>query len=146
MEMDERSRLEMKIVLYERSAKNKKNAYAFLVLSAVFCVISIFFPSDYMSWLIVGVMMFFAGIFVTCVLSIRETKLPTLRRQLRELEARQGVPALDRAQANRNASGTEAYGPQSNEGTSSTAFCKYCGSRIDGDSMFCNKCGKKLVH
>lgn len=24
-------------------------------------------------------------------------------------------------------------------------FCKYCGSEIDSDSLFCSKCGKKLI-
>ena len=29
------------------------------------------------------------------------------------------------------------------EGLEDSKYCKYCGELIDGDSLFCNKCGKK---
>ena len=27
----------------------------------------------------------------------------------------------------------------------SKTYCKYCGAEIDSDSVYCNKCGKKLI-
>ncbi len=29
--------------------------------------------------------------------------------------------------------------------SSNKTYCKYCGAEIDADSVYCNKCGKKLI-
>ena len=34
--------------------------------------------------------------------------------------------------------------PQITTYSSDSKYCPYCGTRVDGDFLYCNKCGKKL--
>ena len=34
--------------------------------------------------------------------------------------------------------------PQQHAGAEESAFCPYCGAKIEGDYRYCNKCGKRL--
>ena len=34
--------------------------------------------------------------------------------------------------------------PQTTAYSSDSKYCPYCGTRVDGDFLYCNKCGKKL--
>ena len=36
------------------------------------------------------------------------------------------------------------YTSQTSANSTGSKFCPYCGTRVDGDFVYCNKCGKKL--
>ena len=52
---------------------------------------------------------------------------------------------ISKKSAEINAIGVETTARAIKRGlTEENIYCKYCGASIDSDSVFCNKCGKKL--
>ena len=88
-----------------------------------------------------GLMMTFAGIFIGFGPEI--AKLKTKTTKYIQQENKQDLTDIATTQADIASEAVTKTASAIKKGLEDTKFCKYCGAKIDSNSIFCNQCGKE---
>lgn len=139
MEMDTRSKLEASIAIKEKVLRWKPWDYLAIVLGFSVGAGSAFIPPLFIPGIVIAI----CGLIMLGIDVALEAELPTLKRQLEELEVQSVSSGFDRSQTAPTVSvtPTQVSSYPVNQGA---GYCRHCGQRIAADSAFCEKCGERL--